>query len=106
MSRFAAAAEVALVIARARHLAIREGDFERYESLGESLTSACMALESAPPSAAETGVVDELLALETASVRLLEMETAAVSQRLVDLAARSRTASAYQRTERLSVNAR
>lgn len=105
MSRFAAAAEAALTIARARHLAIREGDFERYDSLGESLFSACNALESAPYGAPEMRAIDELIALETASARLLQDETAQVSQRLVELASRARTMHAYGRSESFSVNA-
>ncbi|MEO8538878.1 MAG: hypothetical protein ABI577_03995 [bacterium] len=98
----------ALELARARHNAIREEDLERYAASEDELIKHCAVLGMVDPlrqSLEDRAALDELMALETASLRIVERMSVDVSGRLAELAARSRTNSAYLRSERSSVNA-
>ena len=96
-----------LELARRRHLAITVEDFDAYAAADEAMTVACEQLLAADPgdlTAGDVAVLNELIALETASSRALGKLTQGVSARLAELAARGRTNSAYLRSERSSVN--
>lgn len=104
MTAFGEASEAALDVARARHGAILGGDFERYESLVDELSASCEALERAAGDGEDRAVFDELAALESASLRVLQAQAGEVSGRLGELASQARIQRAYGASGRSSVN--
>lgn len=104
MTAFGEAAQTALELARERHRAITNADFESYESLGDRLEVACSVLDALPSSDPERAVFNELAAIETASLRELQSQAADVSERLSELASQARIHRAYGSSERFSVN--
>lgn len=104
MTAFGEASEAALDVARARHEAILGGDFERYAALSDELSASCEVLEQAAGDGEDRSVFDELAALESASLRVLEAQAGEVSERLGELASQARSHRAYGASERFSVN--
>ena len=97
----------ALAIARERHTAIAEGDLDLYASLDGALAEACASLVSGGATsltAADIPPLDELIALETQSRRLLETLMSEASERLDSLRKTGRANGAYMRHEHFSVN--
>ncbi len=96
----------ALLLARLRHVALANEDFEAYAAADAEMVEHCSrlgALARGVLSIEDRAALDELLALEQASSRMLNGMTSVVSGRLALLAARSRTNAAYLRAERSSV---
>jgi hypothetical protein len=97
----------ALAIARRRHEAIAGGDFEMYAAEDAALGQACatvVTLGAQALGSEDIPQLDELIALETQSRRLLEAMMNEASTSLASLR-KSRTANgAYAANERLSVN--
>lgn len=96
-----------LDLARNRHIAITSDDFEAYAAADDAMTFASerlLAVDIGDLTAEDFSVLNELIALETASSRTLGDLTLGVSARLGELAAKGRTNSAYLRSERSSVN--
>ncbi len=104
MSAFRVASEAALDLARARHDAILSDDFDRYAELSGALELACAALDADSGEGEDRAVLDEIAALETASLRVLQAQAGEISGRLGELASQARTHRAYARSERFSVN--
>lgn len=102
-----AAISAALDVARARHTAVAAGDYEAYEALEGPIAEACAALANAGPGVLVAGdipALDELIALETQSRRLLELLMAEATASMDSLRRTRRAAGAYWSQERLSVN--
>jgi hypothetical protein len=97
----------ALQLARRRHSALVAGDFESYSLDDDALADACAAVVALGADSLGRNDVprlDELIALETQSRRLLETMMADASASLSALR-KSRTAKgAYAAQERVSVN--
>ena len=78
----------ALAVARRRHEAIAAGDFETYADDDAALAEACaavVALGAGALNATDVPQLDELIALETQSRRLLESMMAEASASLASL---------------------
>lgn len=95
----------AIDLARRRHTAICAEDFDAYDALGEQLATVCGALADVAFDGPSLALLDELIALETASVRVVDGMASSVSERLAELSAKARTSAAYARSEWSSVNA-
>ena len=96
----------ALDLARLRHLAIADGDSDRYGELESDFAACCAALTGGNSALGidDIPVLDELIALETQSRWLLENLMAETSTRMESLRASARANGAYARSERFSVN--
>lgn len=97
----------ALSIARERHQALVAGDADLYMSLDESLGLACRLLLGAGAEALtehDVPQLDELIALETQSRRLLQALMDDASARMTELRRNGRANNAYAAHERFSVN--
>jgi hypothetical protein len=102
-----ASVEEALAVARKRHAAIASGDVDLFMATDEELGQACKAVLGAGAdalSAADIPQLDELIALETQSRRLLEQLMDEASARMGELRQNTRARDAYLRHEQFSVN--
>jgi len=97
--------ERAITISRKRHQCLLEEDFEAFQAAGHELEATCRAMELETLGDAYRGQLDELIALETSSMRLLETALGTTSLRMASLGVTGRANRAYQRHEQFSVNA-
>jgi|GEM_PF-3654399 len=103
------AIEAALALARERHEALQRGDHDAYEATGAAMAEQADALASAGAEALAPGdlaSLDELIALETQSLRLVREILTETSAGLETLNRRRRARGAYGAQERLAVNGR
>jgi hypothetical protein len=97
----------ALEVARRRQQALVAGDFETYSLDDDALAEACaqvVALGADVLSRDDVPRLDELIALETQSRKLLEAMMAEASASLSALRKNRTAKGAYAAQERLSVN--
>lgn len=101
------AIERALEVARRRHVLIAAGDSDAYAGLDGELNVACDALLG-PGAAfltdADLPLLDELIALETQSLRMVQAMLVETGARMESLGQSRRANGAYARSERFSVN--